>query len=113
MDPQAMDFLSRIRSLCRAHGVARLDLLRSGDPKNGDPHSNAAEFVVAYRPDRVLDPWLADFFAFHEELAATVGRPMRLSLATPTRDGWLARSGRDRRVLYDAGRDGVTPLKAA
>lgn len=61
--PRLSAHLEAIRALCRAYGVARLDVFGSAVTAAFDPARSDIDFLVEYDPETDLGPWLNRHFA--------------------------------------------------
>jgi uncharacterized protein len=68
---------SRVRVLCDAMGVVRLELFGSA-AVGADTEESDADFLVAYAPGADLGPWLARHFELRLALEEIVGRTVDL-----------------------------------
>ncbi len=68
----------RISELCRKHSVRRLEVFGSGARAiDFDPARSDVDFLVEF-DDAANAPSLRRYFAFRDELAAILGRPVDL-----------------------------------
>lgn len=86
----------RVELLCRRFDVTRLELFGSSAITE-DADSSDADFIVEYRPEADLGPWMARYFEFRGELEALLGRRVDLVMR---RSGCLS----DERFLRQAER---------
>lgn len=92
-----------ILDLCRAYGVARLEVFGSVMTDAFDPDRSDVDFIVAYPPDYDFGPWLGRFQALEAALAAGLDRDVNLVMESALTNRWFAReAAKTRTVLYDA-----------
>ena len=95
--------LASIQALCREYGVAQLELFGSAARADFDPARSDLDFLVTYREEADLGPWLGRYFELGTKLEALLGRPVDLVMAGSLHNPYLIRSiNRDRTVLYAA-----------
>lgn len=103
MQPLIEEHLEEIRALCRAYGVARLEVFGSAATGQFDPDRSDVDFLIAYLPGINLGPWLARHFELRERLESLLGRPVDLVMAGAPRNPYIVRSIDDsKRLLYAA-----------
>ena len=69
--------LDRIIEVCRKYDVTELSVFGSVLGEDFRPDSDV-DFLVTFRPDADLGPWMCRFFDLQDELAALTGRPVDL-----------------------------------
>ncbi len=95
--------LDAIRSLCQEYGVARLDVFGSATTGAFDEERSDVDFLVEYAPETDLGPWMKRHFAFRDQLAELIGRPVDLVMAGGLRNPYFIRSvDATRQSLYAA-----------
>ena len=95
--------LEQIRALCRAYSVVRLEVFGSALTPRFDPATSDIDFLVEYPPGHDLGPWMKLHFAFREQLAALIGRPVDLLVLDAIRKPRFIEAIRGRRrLLYAA-----------
>jgi predicted nucleotidyltransferase len=103
MQPFIEEHLDDIRSLCRAYGVARLELFGSAATDQFDPARSDVDFLVEYPSDYDFGPWLGRRFDLEEDLARLLGRKVDLISTRALRNKWLRHeANKTRQVIYDA-----------
>lgn len=96
-------YLDAIEALCREYGVATLEVFGSVCTDAFDAETSDIDFIVHYRDDVDLGPWLQQHFDLKAELTKLLGRPVDLIMATTFRNPYIRRSvDATRRVLYAA-----------
>src|SRR5438477_11287043 len=68
----------KIAEFCRAHGICKLSLFGSVLREDFDPSRSDVDILVEFLPE-TLPGW--EFFGWHEDLAALIGR--KVDLHTP------------------------------
>jgi predicted nucleotidyltransferase len=98
------DKLAELSELCARFGVERLELFGSAASDEGfDPQRSDLDFIVQFRPDQDLGPWLRQYFAFRDELSSLFGFPVDLVMASAMKNPYFIReANRTRRLLYGA-----------
>ena len=92
-----------IQELCRAYGVARLEIFGSVMTDAFDPDRSDIDFLVSYPPDHDFGPWLSRFQNLEAALAAVLDRDVDLVMESALRNPWFAReAATTRTVVYDA-----------
>jgi predicted nucleotidyltransferase len=87
--------------LCQRFGVHRLDLFGSATGDEFDPVASDLDFLVEYAPGRNLGPWLRDYFALRDSLAALFQRPVDLVVSSAVSKRHFAREvERTRQPIY-------------
>jgi len=93
---------TEIESLCRKHGVKRLDLFGSAARDDFDPAASDVDFFVefiSYDDPAIADHW----FGLQEDLAVLLGRSVDLtSLRAAKNPYFLEVANRHRMELYAA-----------
>jgi uncharacterized protein len=92
-----------LTDLCGRYGVRRLELFGSAATDAFDPSRSDLDFLVEFKPEQELGPWLRHYFAFQAELAHLFGRPVDLVLASAVKNLHFQRElERTRTLLYAA-----------
>lgn len=95
--------LAEIRALCQEYGVVRLEVFGSVLTPRFDPATSDIDFLVEYPLGHDLGPWMKLHFAFKEQLAALIGRPVDLIMLEAIRKPRFIEAIRERRrLLYAA-----------
>ncbi len=103
MPPLDSNTLRSIEALCRAYGVARLELFGSATGGDFDPDRSDIDLLVEFAPSRTLGPWLSDYFTLKAKLEALLGRPVDLVMSGAMKQQrFIEAVGQQRRVLYAA-----------
>ncbi len=105
MDPLIVQRLPQIQSLGRAYGVERLEVFGSVVTNSFDPIRSDIDFIVTYPPGYEFGPWLTRFNELEEELAALLGHPVDLVMASAPVMGnerFRRQADQTRTVIYDA-----------
>ena len=94
-----------IAALCRANGVQKLEVFGSAVTDEFDPARSDIDFIVHYRPDADLGPWLSRYQQLREVLATLLGREVDLVMAGAGafRNPFFVREAQKTRiVIFDA-----------
>jgi hypothetical protein len=95
---------NEIAALCERFGVDRLEIF--GSAASGDHFSPATsdfDFIVQFRDDQDLGPWLQHYFAFRDALSNLFGYPVDLVMSSAMKNPHFIReANRTRRLLYGA-----------
>ena len=95
--------LEGIKALCREYGVARLEVFGSATGDAFDPEQSDVDFLIEYRTETDLGPWMGRYFELRERLEALLGRPVDLVMTGALRNRYFIQSvNQSRRVLYAA-----------
>lgn len=102
IEPNLLAQREQIAQLCRAHGVAALDVFGSAADGRFDALRSDYDFIVRFAPD--ADSSLgARYVAFSEALEQLLGRPVDLITDHPIENPYLrARIAATRRPFYAA-----------
>jgi uncharacterized protein len=102
MLPLIAEHREQIATLCRRHGVRRLELFGSGARGDFDPATSDLDFFVeflSYDSPSIADQW----FGLQEDLEQLLGRRVDLtSPRTATNPYFLQSANRHRVMLYAA-----------
>jgi predicted nucleotidyltransferase len=61
---------NELASLCTRFGVQQLEIFGSAATENGfDPAKSDLDFIVEFRADQELGPWMQHYFAFRDALS--------------------------------------------
>lgn len=103
MHPLLADNLDRIRALCEAFGVARLEVFGSINTPAFDPARSDVDFLVTYPEGYDYGPWLARHYELRDRLEDVVGRKVDLLINTAFENRFFVRSlNESRRELFAA-----------
>jgi predicted nucleotidyltransferase len=103
MSPILEEKRVEIEDLCRRYGVARLEVFGSAVEGPFSESSSDIDFLVEYRPDTVLGPWMTEYFRLKEDLERVVGRSVDLVMVGALKNPYFIREvNRTRRLLYAA-----------
>lgn len=93
---------AEIASLCSHFGVQRLEVFGSAASEEGfDPRKSDVDFIVEFRRDQDLGPWLAKYFALRDALSELVGYRVDLVMSSAMKNPFFIReANRTRRLLY-------------
>ena len=68
-----------------------------------DPATSDLDFIVEFRADQDLGPWLQNYFAFRDALSDLFGYPVDLVMSSAMKNPYFIReANRTRRLLYGA-----------
>lgn len=95
---------AELATLCERFGVARLEVFGSAAAgEEFDPRSSDFDFIVEFRTDQKLGPWMENYFAFRDALIALFGYPVDLVMSSAMKNAYFIReANRSRRLLYGA-----------
>jgi hypothetical protein len=94
---------TELAALCERFGVERLEVFGSAASEDFDPHKSDFDFIVEFRADHDLGPWLRDYFGLREALEALFGYPVDLVMSSAMKNPYFIReAGRTRRLVYGA-----------
>jgi predicted nucleotidyltransferase len=103
MHPIIEQHRNEIIALCGAFGVEKLEVFGSVVTEEFDEARSDVDFIVHYRDDFDLGPWLQFHFELKARLADLLGRPVDLIMATNHRNPFIRQSiNATRQVLYAA-----------
>jgi uncharacterized protein len=90
--------------LCVRFGVEQLELFGSAASDEAfDPRRSDLDFIVQFRADQDLGPWLRRYFEFRDELSTLFGFPVDLVMASAMKNPYfIQEANRTRRLLYGA-----------
>jgi uncharacterized protein len=102
MHPIIVENLKTIASICRQHGVRKLEVFGSASRGDFDQASSDIDFVVDFID---YGPGVADrYFSFIEALEALFGRHVDLVFERKLTNPYFVRSiNESRRVIYESG----------
>jgi hypothetical protein len=70
-----------VATLCARFGVQRLEVFGSAaSEEEFNPRTSDLDFIVEFRADQALGPWLQNYFAFRDALSNLFGYPVDLVL---------------------------------
>ena len=103
MHPDLLSKSEALAALCRAYGVARLELFGSAARGHDfNPQTSDFDFLVEFQREPVMSP-LTQFFGLAEELEALLGRHVDLVEARSVKNPFVQASiDRSRKVIYGA-----------
>ena len=103
-DLRATQKQTELARLCERFGVDRLEVFGSAaSGEDFNPQKSDVDFIVEFRPDQDLGPWLKDYFAFRQELSDLCGYPADLVMASAMKNPFFIReANRTRKLLYGA-----------
>ncbi len=95
---------AEIASLCTRFGVQRLEVFGSAATEDKfNPRKSDVDFIVEFRRDQDLGPWLEKYFALREALSSLIGYPVDLVMDSAMKNPYFIReANRTRRLLYGA-----------
>jgi len=93
---------AELERLCREYGVERLELFGSAVSRDFDPEHSDLDFLIEYRDDFDLGPWMRDFFRFQDELKALFGRDVDLVFIDGVRNPYFRENIESTRTLLYA-----------
>jgi predicted nucleotidyltransferase len=96
------DHRAELEALCREYGVERLEVFGSATSGRFNPETSDLDFLVEYKDDFDLGPWMRDLFRFQEALEELFGRSVDLVFASGIRNPFLRRSIDESRMLLYA-----------
>jgi predicted nucleotidyltransferase len=97
------DKQAELAALCEQFGVARLEVFGSAASDEFDPNKSDLDFLVEYRADHDLGPWLRDYFALRDALSVLFGYPVDLVMPSAMKNPYfICEANRTRRLLYGA-----------
>jgi len=102
MIPAVSEKQTDLAVLCERFGVERLEIFGSGATEDEfDPARSDLDFIVEFRRDQDLGPWLRHYFAFRSALSELFGRPVDLVMSSAMKDPYFIReANRTRRLVY-------------
>lgn len=102
MAPAIANNEATLAALCERFGVERLEIFGSGATgEEFDPHSSDLDFIVQFRPEQSLGPWLSHYFDFRQSLVDLFGYPVDLVMASAMKNRHFVReANRTRQLLY-------------
>ena len=95
---------AELDELCGRFGVERLEVFGSAATDDRfDPERSDLDFIVQFRADQKLGPWLENYFALRDELSNLFGYPVDLVMASAMKSPrFIREANRTRRLLYGA-----------
>jgi uncharacterized protein len=95
---------AELTHLCARFGVARLELFGSAASGEGfDPSHSDLDFIVQFRPEQNMGPWLRHYFEFRQALSELFGYPVDVVMSTAMKNPYFIReANRTRTLLYGA-----------
>ena len=92
-----------LRATCERFGVRRLELFGSATGEDFDPEHSDLDFLVEFRPEQDLGPWLKHFFEFRWTLEQLFGHSVDLVMPSAMKNAHFIREvNRTRRQVYAA-----------
>jgi uncharacterized protein len=94
----------QISALCARFGVSRLEVFGSAVSEDEfDARTSDIDFIVEFRPDQDLGPWLKHYFEFRDSLARLLGRSVDVVIASAMKNPFFIReANRTRTLVYAA-----------
>jgi predicted nucleotidyltransferase len=91
-------------ALCDRYGVKRLELFGSAaSDEQFVPERSDLDFIVEFKAEEDLGPWLQKYFEFRDALSSLFGYPIDLVMASAMKNPYFIReANRTRRLLYGA-----------
>ena len=91
-----------IATLCARIGVRRLEVFGSAASEEGfSPRESDVDFIVEFRDDHDLGPWLEQYFSLRDALSKLLGYPVDLVMSSAMKNPYFIReANRTRRLLY-------------
>jgi predicted nucleotidyltransferase len=104
MVSQLAEKQAEIARLCDRFGVEKLEVFGSAATEDQfDPLRSDVDFIVEFRRDEDLGPWLEKYFALRDALSKLVGYPVDLVMSSAMKNPYFIReANRTRRLLYGA-----------
>lgn len=95
---------TELATICTRFGVKRLEVFGSAATDDAfDPATSDLDFIVEFRPEQELGPWMRHYFAFRDALCDLFGYPVDLVMAAAMKNPHFIReANRTRRTLYGA-----------
>ena len=95
---------AEIATLCTRFGVQRLEVFGSAaSEEEFDPRTSDVDFIVEFRRDQDLGPWLDKYFGLRDALSKLIGYPVDLVMSSAMKNPYFIReANRTRRLLYGA-----------
>jgi uncharacterized protein len=93
---------AELEQLCREYGVERLEVFGSAVTGEFDPEHSDLDFLIEYRDDFDLGPWMREFFRFQDELQALFGRDVDLVFLEGVRNPYIRKNIESTRMLLYA-----------
>jgi predicted nucleotidyltransferase len=95
---------SELSALCNRYGVQRLEVFGSAASEEAFvPETSELDFIVEFRANEDLGPWLQKYFDFRDGLSKLFGYPIDLVMASAMKNHYFIReANRTRRLLYGA-----------
>jgi predicted nucleotidyltransferase len=93
-----------LTSLCERFGVKRLEVFGSAATDDEfDPDTSDLDFIVEFRADQELGPWMRHYVAFRDALCELFGYSVDLVMSSAMKNPYFIReANRTRRTLYGA-----------
>jgi uncharacterized protein len=93
---------SDLAALCARFGVQRLEVFGSAATDDQfDPATSDLDFIVEFRPDQELGPWMQNYFALRDALCELFGYRVDLVMSSAMKNPYFIReANRTRRLLY-------------
>jgi uncharacterized protein len=94
---------TEVETLCRRHGVRRLDLFGSAAADKDRPGESDLDFLVEFEPATRTGAYADAYFGLKEDLEALFRRPVDLVVESAIRNPYFRQSVEQSRVpLYAA-----------
>lgn len=93
-----------LATLCDGFGIKRLEVFGSAASGEAfDSRTSDLDFIVEFREDQNLGPWLQKYFSFRDALSNLFGFPVDLVMSSAMKNPYFIReANRTRRLLYGA-----------
>ena len=92
-----------VGKLCWEYGVSRLDVFGSAADGTFEAAHSDIDFLVEFRPETTMGPWLSRFTSFQGALEKLLGRRVDLVMPQAMRNPYFIREvNRTRVTLYAA-----------
>jgi hypothetical protein len=92
-----------LAKVCRAYGVARLEVFGSAADESFDPSHSDVDFIVEFQRGVDMGPWLGRYFDLRDELSQILGRNVDLVMGSALKNPYFIREiNRTRQLLYAA-----------
>ena len=93
---------AELDALCLEFGVERLELFGSAATGRFDPETSDLDFVIKFKDEFSLGPWMSTFFELEAALTQLFGREIDLVFAQKFRNPFFQKSVDESRMLLYA-----------